>query len=160
MLQQKVQNRPLKPLQGVGVVLAVMAAVLLGSAAFTRLASRIGTLASLGFILYGMAVAWLLLNEFVLAFSYRAGGDCLRISRAYGRYERFMDEIWFSSVLGYGDPESLRKRFPEARVDHADRPRCALEPLALAHRDGDKVVVTVIQPDDRLRAHIMKILKK
>lgn len=160
MLEQKVQNPPLKPLQGIGVVLAALAAAVLGSTLFSALMARVGSIASIGFILYGIATAWLLTYRFVLAFRYQATPDCLRVSRLYGRYARPMVDVWFTSVLAYGAPEEVRARFPSAPVNRATRPHCALETFAMAHTSEGRTVVTLVQPDERLRAHLLGALKK
>ena len=130
MLEQKVQNPPLKPLQGIGVVLAALAAAVLGSTLFSALMARVGSIASIGF------------------------------SRLYGRYARPMVDVWFTSVLAYGAPEEVRARFPSAPVNRATRPHCALETFAMAHTSEGRTVVTLVQPDERLRAHLLGALKK
>ena len=75
MLEQRIQNRQPDALRGVGVILGVAAAVLAGSAFFSRLENRLGTLSSLLFIAYGCAIAWFLLNWYVMRFIYTANAD-------------------------------------------------------------------------------------
>ena len=79
MLRQKIQNRQPNPLQGVGLVLLVALAAVGGSVFFTRLQARLGTTASLLFILYGCAIAWFLLNWYGMSFIYTVTDDCLRL---------------------------------------------------------------------------------
>lgn len=160
MLRQKLQNPPLSPLRGVGVVLGALAAAVLGSAFFSRLAERVGSAASLGFIGYGIAIAGLMMFRYVLAFQYEADDRCLRVSRLYGRYVRPMTDIWLNSVVAYGDEADVRKRYPGASVSRATRAHCDLKPFAMAHKSGGKIVITVVQPDDRLREHLLKQMKK
>lgn len=160
MLEQKLRNRQLKPLQGLGVVLAVIAAVLLGSAFFTRLQPAIGSLSSVGFIAYGCAIAWYLLYWYAMSFVYTASADCLRVCRAYGRRERLVADVRLSLVQAWGAPEQLKQRFPGARVTNATRAQCPFEPLALAYRDGGKTAIMVIQPDEAMRAHLLAAMKR
>lgn len=160
MLQQKVQSRSLEGFRGIILILAVIASVLIGSVFFSLLERSLGTAASLGFILYGCAIAWFLLTRFVMGFIYTCTDSCLRVCRTYGKRERFMCDIWLNGVLAYGSLEDVRQRFPNARVCHATKPQCVLAPLALAHKDGDKIVITVIQPNDDLRSRLMKALKR
>ena len=108
MLEQRIQNRQPDALRGVGVILGVAAAVLAGSAFFSRLENRLGTLSSLLFIAYGCAIAWFLLNWYVMRFIYTANADCLRVCRAYGKRERFMADVWLNQVIAYGTPEDFR----------------------------------------------------
>ena len=159
MHRQKIQNRQPSALQGIGLVLIVALAAVAGSAFFSRLESRLGTTASLLFILYGCAIAWGLLNWYGMSFIYTATDDVLRVCRAYGKRERFMVDVWLNQVVAYGAPEEVRERCPGASVTQATRSQCALEPLALAYREDGRTRIIVVQPDDALRAHLMKVLK-
>lgn len=159
MLRQKLQNRQPDALRGVGLVLLIALAAVAGSLFFSRLEARLGTLASLLFILYGSAIAWFLLNWYALSFIYTANADCLRICRAYGKRERFMADVWLNQVAAYGTPEEIKQRFPDVRASQATRSQCELEPLALAYRECDRMRVVVIQPDAAMRAHLLKTLK-
>ena len=159
MLRQKIQNRQPKGLQGVGVVALAALATLAGSAFFYRLGARLGSMASLLFIAYACAIAWFLLNWYAMSFIYTANDDCLRVSRAYGKRERFVADVWLNQVVAYGAPEEVRERCPGAPVTQATRSQCALEPLALAYREDGRTRIIVVQPDDALRAHLMKVLK-
>ena len=159
MIQQKVQCRPLNGLRGVALVLGVLVAAFIGDTFFSMLQSVAGKAASLGFILYGCSVAWFLLTRFVLGFVYTANDSCLRVCRTYGRRERFMCDVWFNSLLAMGSPEDMRARFPGAKVSRAIRYQCALAPLALAYKDDGKAAILIIQPDDTLRARLLKALR-
>ena len=160
MLEQRIQNRQPDALRGVGVILGVAAAVLAGSAFFSRLENRLGTLSSLLFIAYGCAIAWFLLNWYVMRFIYTANADCLRVCRAYGKRERFMADVWLNQVIAYGTPEEIRARFPGTHAARATRAQCAFEPLALAYKEGGRTTVIVIQPDEAMRRHIISHIKK
>ena len=159
MLQQKVRNRQPDALRGAGVVLGVTVAVLAGSALFSRLERWIGTLSSVGFLLYGVAVAWFLMDWYVLSYIYTTAGGVLRVCRCYGKRERFMVDVRLDDVRGYGTPEEMKSRFPGARFTRATRPQCPFAPLALAHRQGDKTAILVIQPDDAMRARLIEDIR-
>ena len=159
-MRQRIQNRQPSALGGAGLILLVAAAVLLGSAAFSRLAARVGPAASLGFIIYGAAIAWFLMNWFVLAFVYALDGGRLRVCRAYGRRERLMCDVWLNRVRAYGTPEEMRQRFPAARAVRATRPQCPLAPLALAYSDGARDAILVLQPDDDMREALIAALRR
>ena len=139
MLQQRVENRRPTALQGAGIVLACALAALAGNALFSWMSRWLGTLASVGFILYGCIIAWLLMDRYALAYVYTANADCLRVCRAYGKRERFVADVWLNQVQGCGAPEEIKKRFPGARTAWATRPQCPLTPLALAYKTGGKI---------------------
>ena len=160
MLEQRVQNPQLKPLQGIGVVVGAVAAAALGSVVFSRLALIVGTIASVGFILYGMGIAALLMRRYVLSYRYQAGPDCLRIQRMYGRYARAMAEVWYNSVSAWGTPEDVRAKYPSARVSKAVCSRCKIAPFAMAHQSDGRTVITVIQPEVALREHLEKAFRR
>ena len=160
MHRQKIQNRQPSALQGIGLVLIVALAAVAGSAFFSRLESRLGTTASLLFILYGCAIAWFLLDWYALSFVYTATNDVLRICRAYGKRERFAADIWLNRVVAWGSPEDMKQRYPQARVLKATRAQCEYEPLALVYKDSDSLAAAVIQPDDAMRKHLLEAIKK
>ena len=160
MIEQRLQNRRPGALAGLGVILGAAVAVVAGSAFFTMLAPRLGTLSSLLFIAYGCAIAWFLLDWYVLCFIFTASADCLRVCRAYGKRERFICDVRLDDVVGWGTPEDVKARFPEARTTHATRAQCEFEPLALAYRENGKLRALVIQPDGPMREHILSQLKK
>ena len=154
MLRQELRNPRPDALRGAGIVALAVLAVLGGSVVFSRLAPRLGALASVGFIAYGCAVAWWLLNRYVLGFVYTASADCLRVCRVYGKRERFMLDVWLNTRLAWGSEADMKKRWPDAHVDRATRSGCDLPPLALAYRRDGKPAILVIQPDEAMRRHL------
>ena len=159
MIEQRLQNRQPGALAGLGVILGAAVAVVAGSAFFTMLAPRLGTLSSLLFIAYGCAIAWFLLDWYVLCFIFTASADCLRVCRAYGKRERFIMDVRMSQVTAYGAPDDVKRRFPNARVTRATRPQCDFEPLALAFRQEGRDAILVLQPNEALRAHLIEAIR-
>ncbi len=159
MLRQKVQNRQPSALRGLGLIALVALAAIAGSALFSLLGARIGVLASVGFIAYGCAIAWFLLNWYAMSFIYAANADCLRVCRAYGKRERFMEDVWLNQVTAWGPPEAVKARFPGARVSRATKAQCPFEPLALAYRESGRTAIIVLQPDEAMRAHLIGAVK-
>ena len=160
MIEQRVDNGVLRGWRGPALIAVVAGAVLLGSAAFNGLGRYIGRASSWLFIAYGGLIAWYLLDRYVLAFVYTCDGSCLRVRRAYGRYERPMAEAWLSSALACGSLEAMRRRFPGARVQRAVRKKCLIAPLALAYGAAGGTAILLLQPDDRLRGAILRAVKK
>lgn len=159
MIQQRVSHRPLNGWRGVALIAVIAVVVILSSNLFYYLGRWLGNTASLLFILFGMGVAWFLLNRYVMSFVYACDGSCLRVRRAYGRYERFMADIWLNGIQYCGSLEDARRRFPSARVQRAVKPECSIEPLAVAYNDAGKAAIVVLQPEDELRAAILKAVK-
>ena len=159
MLSQTVQNKRPTPLQGIAIVACTSGAILLGSWLFGWLEQWIGQAASLGFIAYGVVIALFLLERYILGYHYEASDDVLRVSRRYGRYQRFMADVWLSRVVSCGTLEEVRAKYPRARVARATKPRCAIEPLALAYRTAEKTEIIVLQPDEAMRRHLLGHIK-
>ncbi|MBQ3051951.1 MAG: hypothetical protein IJC96_08680 [Clostridia bacterium] len=148
----KVKNDPLKPLQGVLTVLLLVGAVLLDSFIFQLLTPLLGEgNAALLFWAFGVLIVLWAMRRFVLTYSYGLSGTLLRITFAYGRYERVMEDIYLNNIVFAGDPSVVRQKHPSARVRKATRPGCPLPHYAVAHRDNGKVVITLLQPDDAIR---------
>ena len=160
MIEQRVEHGSLNGWRGVALIAAIAAAVILGSRLFTWLGRYIGNAASLLFILYGCGIAWFLLYRYVMSFVYTCDGSCLRVRRAYGRYQRAMADIWLNGVQACGSYEDMKRRFPSARTQRAVKPECDIAPLAVAYNDAGKVAIMVMQPNDALREAILNAVKK
>lgn len=159
MLEQRIHNRRPGPLEGLVVVALAVLTVIAASVLFSLLAARLGAISTALFIAFGAAVTWFLLDRYALGFVYTASADCLRVSRSYGKRERFMTDVWLNQVLAWGTPEEIRQRFPNARFQRATRPQCDLKPLALAYRDGDRTAAIVLQPDEAMRKHLVSAIR-
>ncbi len=160
MLEQKLSNRRPGTLGGIGLIALVALAVLAGSAFFSRMEARIGTLSSLLFIVYGCAIAWFLLDWYASGFTYTANADCLRVCRTYGKRERLMVDVWLNRVIACGTLEEMKRRCPGARVLQATRAQCEYEPLALAYRDSERTAILLLQPDDAMRSHLLGAIRR
>lgn len=160
MHRQKVQNRPLSAVRGLLVVAGLIAVLVVASTALSLLAPSIGEgAASIVFWIVGIAAALWTMRRFILCYSYALNGVMLRVTYAYGRYERPMCDVYLRSVLAAGAPEDIRKRWSSARVQRATRPGCALEPLAVAYNDGNRTAILVVQPDDDIRQALLDAAK-
>ena len=158
---QKVRNRPLKAIQGLGVVLGIFAALFLLTFITQILTPFIGELAaSVIFWGLGALVALWTMRRFVLTYSYALGSNLVRISHAYGRYERVMVDLYFNNILNAGTLDDMRARYPGARVNRATRPGCDIEPLAVAARDNGVTAIYLLQPDDVIRPVLEETARK
>lgn len=158
---QKVQNRPLKTLQGIGVVAALLAVLLVLTFVTQLLIPLTGELvSSILFWGCGVFIALWTMRRYVLTFSYGLSASLLRVSYAYGRYERVMSDIYLNNILNAGALDDLRARYPNARVNRATRPTCPIAPLAIACKDDGRVAIYLLQPDEKIREVLMETAKK
>ena len=160
MLEQRVTNRPVGGMRGVALIALIAASVIVGSNFFYFLGRWIGSVSSLLFIIYGIFIAWLLLDWYVKGYIYTCGNGCLRVCRTYGRYERFMADIWLNGLQACGTLEDMKCRFPKARVQRAVKPECSLESLAVAYNDAGRTAIMVLQPDADIRGAIINAVRK
>lgn len=160
MLEQRVTNKPVSGLRGVALIGLIAASVIVGSNFFYFVGRWIGSVSSLLFILFGMCVAWLLLDWYVKGYIYTCGNGCLRVCRTYGKYERFMADLWLNGLQACGTLDAMKSRFPGAKVQKAVKPECPLEPLAVAYNDAGRTAIMLLQPDAAMRETIMKAVRK
>ena len=159
MYRQTVKPRKIKAVRGILIVLGVLAAAYLGNLFFSMLIERIGNIASYMFLAYGCCIAWIMLRVFAAGYVFATDGNVLRISRIYGKRERFICDIWLHNVKAFGEPETVKAKLPGAKLIRTLRKDCPYEPFALAWTDEGKSVVSIFQPDDELRGRILQILK-
>lgn len=159
MLEQRVSHRSLQGWRGVALIAVIALGVILGSNFFYYIGRWIGNLSSLLFILFGMGVAGFLLNRYVMGFVYLCDGSCLRVRRTYGRYQRAVADVWLNGVQACGSLEDMRRRFPGARAQRAVKPECEIAPLTVAYNDAGRVALLVLQPDEALKAVILKAVR-
>lgn len=158
---QQIRNAKMSALKGIGVVLALLAVILLVSVVTELITPLVGSLAAT--ILFwgaGIAVALWTMRRFVLTYTYALGPNVLRISFAYGRYERIMTDLYLNNILNAGSLDDMRARYPNARVNRATRPACSIPALAVAARDNGKPAIFLLQPDDTIRAALEETAKK
>lgn len=159
MIEQRVSHRSLQGWRGVALIAVIALGVILGSNLFYYLGRWIGNAASLLFILFGMGVAWFLLNRYVMGFVYYCDGSCIRVRRTYGRYMRVVADVWLNGVQACGSLDEMRRRFPGARVQRAVKPECAIPMLAVAYNDAGRTAILLMQPNESLREVILRAVK-
>ncbi|MBE5807758.1 MAG: hypothetical protein E7317_05400 [Clostridiales bacterium] len=161
MHQQKVEPPKLTPLKGLAAVATIVAAVFADWFAAHALGLWLGPAATaVAFWGIGLVIALFVMRRYVLSYSYILGPGMLRISFAYGRYERVMTDIYLNNILYAGTLEQAKGRFPDARVNSACIKRAPFAPLAVACRDGGKPAIYVIQPDEVIREKIEAARRK
>ena len=158
---QKIRNRKLGALKGLGVVLAIFAALFVVTFITQLLIPFIGEgPSSLLFWGVGALIALWTMRRFVLTYSYGLGTNVLRVTFAYGRYERVMADLYFNNILNAGALDDMRARYPNAKVNRATRPGCEIEHLAVAAKDNGVVSIYLLQPDGVIREKLEEVAKK
>ena len=158
---QKIRNRKLGALKGLGVVLAIVAALFVVTFITQFLIPFIGEgPSSLLFWGVGALIALWTMRRFVLTYSYGLGTNVLRVTFAYGRYERVMADLYFNNILNAGALDDMRARYPNAKVNRATRPGCEIEHLAVAAKDNGVVSIYLLQPDGVIREKLEEVAKK
>lgn len=161
MYLQKVLPPKLNGLHAIAATLLIVAALIADSAA-CMLLSRVlsaGTATVLFWVLGGLIALWAM-RQFILSYSYLLSGSALRVSHAYGRYERIIEQMYFSSVAAYGSLADLQKRYPGAKVQRCTRKDCPIDPFAVAYSGSGHIVLYELQPDEKIRRALIDAARK
>ena len=159
MIEQRVSGPKLQGIRGVLLIAIVALAVFLGSAFFDFLGRYIGNTSSLLFIVYGILIAWLLMDYYVQGFIYTCQNGCIRVCRTYGKRERHLTDIWLNGVKAFGAPEEMKARFPEAKAQRATKRNCSLKTVAVVYNDAGQTAMLLMQPDAPLMDVLSGALK-
>lgn len=158
---QKVRNSKLGALKGLGIVAGIFAVLFIITFITQMLIPFIGEgPSSLLFWGCGALIALWTMRRFVLTYSYGLGTNVLRVTFAYGRYERVMADLYFNNIVNAGTLDDMRTRYPSARVNRAIRPGCDIEHLAVAARDNGVISIYLLQPDGIIRPKLEEVAKK
>lgn len=154
---QKVQNPPLKGLRGLLVVVGLVGFLVVLSYVLAFLSQWIGaTAGTLGLWGCGAVVVIWTMRRFVMGYSFAMNDSLLRMSHTYGKYERLIEDVYFSKVLAAGAPEALAERFPDVRPQRYLLKTCTVAPFAFAYSDDGKTRVAVIQADEKIRERLTR----
>ena len=160
-MKQIVAHRKLTALEGVALIIALIAALLALNFVFSLLAPHIGAnAASLLFWLAGGAVAYLMMRRYVAAFSYELGSGVLRICRKYGRRERMIEDIYLANLIFVGTPEEAEKRCPGAKKLRAMHACENLPASAVAYGSSSGVRIAYMQLNAELLAKLIQHMKE
>lgn len=161
-MKQIVAHKKLSTLAGIGLVVGlVVVLILLNYLVIDVLAVRVGaTAATIGFWVIGGALALLLLRVFVVRYNYETGAGVLRLTRSYGKRERFIEDIYTNRILFIGTPAEAAKKYPHARTVKALRPSDRLPVTAIAYKDSKGISIAHIQANEALLEEIGKMRGK
>ena len=160
-MKQTVAHKKIGTLHGILLVAGLLVILaLLNYLVLGFLATYVGNGASsIAFWVLGGLVAWLVLRIYIVKYSYELGDEVLRLTRAYGKRERLIDDIYLNNLLFLGKPEEAAKRFPNARRVKAVHAKGEHPVVALAYKASDGQYVALIQANDELKAALRERIK-
>lgn len=160
-MKQTVYNRKLSDLQGFFVVMGlVILLVLLNYLVIDVLAKFLGyTAASIGFWIIGILVGLWVFHEFIEAYQYELGEEVLRLSRAYGKRTRLIEDIYLSRLIYVGSPEEAKAKNPNAKSVKAYHKKCRIPVSAVVYDNADGRRMALIQASEEMLAELKKKLK-
>ena len=160
-MKQIVAHRKLTALEGVALIIALVAVLLALNYVFSMLAPYIGpNAATLLFWLSGGLAAYFMMRRYVASFSYELGADVLRICRKYGRRERVIEDIYLANLTFVGAPEDAEKRCPGAKKLRAVHAGEKLPVCAVAYNTSAGMRIAQLQLNEELRARLIQCMKE
>lgn len=156
-MKQIVAHKKLGALQGILIVLGLFALLLfINYVAIELLARLLGyTAATFGFWILGGLVAWQVLRIYIVSFVYWLDEDVLRLSRKYGKRERFIEDVYLNNLLFVGSPEEAKKRYPDAKKVSAVHAGTKDVVTAVVYQTSGGLRVARIQANDALKARLV-----
>jgi len=160
-MKQIVAHKKIGTLHGILLVAGLFVVlVLLNYLVLGFLATYIGNGASsIAFWVLGGLIAWGVLRIYIVRYSYELGEEVLRLTRAYGKRERLIDDIYLNNLLFLGKPEDAVKRFPNAKRVKAVHAKGEYPVVALAYRASDGQYIALVQANDELKAALRARMK-
>ena len=160
-MKQTVAHKKIGTLHGLLLVVGlIVILVLLNYLVLGFLATYIGNGASsLAFWALGGLIAWGVLRIYIVKYTYEMGDEVLRLTRAYGKRERLIDDIYLNNLLFLGKPEDAVKRFPNARRVKAVHAKGEYPVVALAYRASDGNYIALVQANDELKVALRERIK-
>ena len=161
-MKQIVAHKKLGAVQGGLIVLGLFALLLLiNYVAIALLAKFLGyTAASLGFWILGGLVAWQVLRVYIVSFVYDMDSNVLRLSRKYGKRERFIEDIYLNNLLYIGSYDEVKKRYPQAKKVSAVHAGVKDSITAIVYQTSSGVRIARIQASPELRNMLVACIRK
>lgn len=163
-MRQRLSNPKLKWWQGVllilGIVFLLMAGELVGATVEYMYKGKYSyIIASVGFWLFGGIIALAVVRSTILEYEYTIEGLALRIDRYYSSKPRFAQEIILRNVVFAGTLTEAEDKYPSAPKTAYLRARNKTAELAVAFKDGDKIRIVRLQPEEQIREKIIGAAK-
>lgn len=152
---QQVKNKPLSSLVGIGLIVGLLAFLYCLTIILNAFQSRFGLSYDVSVVivwLVGAAIALVMMNDRSLSYVYTLDGSTLQLDHYYSRYKRHARDIMFRKIEETGDFEAMKAKYPGSRIEKYVRRQCDIAPLAIVHIANNRRYISVIQPDDVIRA--------
>lgn len=161
-MKQTVAHKKIGTLHGLLLVAGlILVLIFLNYIVLGYLATYLGNAASsLAFWVLGGLIAWAVLRIYIVKYSYELGGEALRLTRSYGKRERYITDIYLNNLLFVGAPEEAKKRFPNAKKVKAIHVKGENPVVAVAFKASDGNYIALIQPNDEMRNMLRVCMKK
>jgi len=163
-MRQRLSNPKLKWWQGVLLIIGIIVVLMLGelfgaTMVYVFKGEYTYTICSVGFWIFGGAVAIAVVRSFILEYEYTLTGSTLRIERVYNTGKpRFACDVLLRNVRAYGTLAEVEKKYPSAPRDTYLRGRNPLPELSLAYSVEGKMRIVRIQPNDEMREKLISVI--
>ena len=160
-MKQTVYNKKLGNVQGFFVVLAlVLVLVALNYVVIGALVRFLGYgAANIAFWAAGIGLGLWVFRTFIEAYQYELDENVLRLSRAYGKRTRHMEDIYLSRLVYVGNPAEASARNPQAKLLKAFRKGCAIPVTAVVYDSSAGRRMALLQLNDELLGELKKKMK-
>lgn len=160
-MKQIVAHKKIHPVVGVLIIILLLGFLLVLNYLLGFLVPLVGrTAAEVFFWLVGAVIAWWFLRTYVVKYSYEMTEDVLRLSRMYGKRERFIADIYLNRLLYVGTLEEAKKRNPDAKTVRALQATSKIPVTAVAYKTSSDTCIALIQADEELKAKLLQRLQK
>lgn len=160
-MKQTVAHKKLNSLQGILLVLGLVAAILLLNFIIEIAGRFIGAGAATAcFWVIGILIVLWVYRTYIVAYQYELDADELRLSRRYGKRERPIETVYLRNLQYIGSFEEAQKRYPRAKKVAAVHSRCGIQPTAIVYKDSEGMRIALIQADEALKEKLIAQLKE
>lgn len=117
MINPAVSPQKIKPWQGILMILAILALLLLATVAVNLLGRRVEPIwGQLAVLLVTGLGAYALMRNYVLEYQYTVSQGSFYIERLYGQRTKVMLQVPLSDILFLGQDKAAAAKWPQARI--------------------------------------------
>ena len=152
MITQNVRPKKLSPLEGILLILAIIAGLFAATLASNWLATRgQGLWGQVGVWLLTGLCAYFLMRSTTGQYQYTISNDQFYIERIFGQRGQVMLQLALSDVLMMGAEMEVAKQYPDTRImTNATISSHEMPVQFMAYRQGKNVHLAKIQPNEEL----------
>lgn len=156
MTEQRVKAGQITPLQGILLILAILAALLIASGAGAMLSGVIpGVWMQVAIWLVTGLFAFYLMRERIMEYNYTVSSGILYVERLYGIRSKVLLSLPINDIVALGDEKALRAAHPQlGRALNATLKGCPLPRKAVTYKKKGAYEMVILQPDE----HMTKLL--